>query len=236
MAPAVVRSDRDGQGGLLGHQNRAIGSAGLHLTGFDLRSGDTAFGRRLRRRIVDLGRRNKSADADSGHRRTRTVGDHDCQLRHHMVENHADRRRNGRNVGFHGRQQVGRPVALRLIRGDGEFVGSSAFGIGIIGRQYGLFIQVVVPRQPGRRKSHAVVGHRHVLGVRGTPFGDRQTDTVAGIEMQTRDARTDSRSDLHAKRTFLGLCAAGRNEDRQSHEQNLSHLLIIAKSDFLVQK
>ena len=236
MAPAVVRGDRDGQGGLLGRQYRAIGSAGLHLAGFDLRSGNAAFGRRLRRRIVDLGRRNESADADSGHHRTRTVGDHDRQLRHHMVENHADRRRNGRNIGFHGRQQVGRPVALRLVRGDGEFVGSSAFGIGIIGRQYGLFIQVIVPRQPGRRKSRAVVGHRHVLGVRGTPFGDRQTDTVAGIEMQTRDARTDSRSDLHAKRTFLGLRAAGRNKDRQSHEQNLSHLLIIVKSDFSVQK
>ena len=81
-----------------------------------------------------------------------------------------------------------------------------------------------------------IIIHQDILHVGFRTFGNAQPDAVAGIEMQTRDARTDSRSDLHAKRTFLGLRAAGRNKDRQSHEQNLSHLLIIVKSDFSVQK
>lgn len=166
--------------------------------------------------------RNESADADSGHRRTRTVGDHDRQLRHHMVENHADRRRNGRNVGFHGRQQVGRPVALRLVRGDGEFVGSSAFGIGIIGRQYGLFIQVVVPRQPGRRKSRAVVGHRPTAEIDYSAPKAAAKSGVAAAEVKACEVKPGATYRAILVPQQAALTVTVTTDDGRSHTKTLS--------------
>lgn len=113
--------------------------------------------------------------------------DDDRQLRHQMMEGHADWRAAGNHIPLHGAQQIGRPASVALIKSHGKTSRRSRFGIGIVGRECRRPFRCIVPGQFRSQEYGTVIIHRVICDIIARRARNGQTDPVTLVEIETRN-------------------------------------------------